>query len=115
MQPLSSLSWLAAATALAIATPATAGHDLTLDELKIGNPVFASDGVRIGEIDRIKADSDGSVIEIDIAKGEKPDLAANVIVVKPTDIASTDDTATKLTLSSADADKLPLVKPGTGG
>ncbi len=82
---------------------------LTIKEMKIGNPVFGTDGIRVGEINRIKANSDGRVTEIQVTTGGPTGLDAEVISISPDQIAQNGDKDVKLSLSAADVKKLPVL------
>jgi hypothetical protein len=104
------------AAALLGAAPAMAGNaPISMEQLSVGSPVYAKDGVKIGEINRIKADSDGTVMEIDVTEGGAAGLGRNVVVIKPDEIASVTEDATKLTLTSEEAKKLPVLDASASG
>jgi PRC-barrel domain len=111
------LSGVAAASALALfgltahsgVSLAQSAEMLTIKVMKIGNPVFGADGVRVGEINRIKANSDGRVTEIQVTTGGPAGLNAQVVSITADKIAQSGETDVKLSLSAADAKKLPVL------
>lgn len=104
---------------LAFAMPASAQSQVSppssdtvkLKEMKIGKAVYGTDGIKIGEINRIKAEADGRVTELQVTTGGPAGLNADVIAITPDKIVSADSsgTALKLSLSAADAKKLPVL------
>jgi hypothetical protein len=82
-------------------------------QLKIGTAVFGSDGAKIGEINGIKSDTSGKVEEILVTAGGAAGLDAKVFAVSGDKITSTSD-GVKLSLSSDDAKKLPILDNGNG-
>jgi hypothetical protein len=87
----------------------TATPDVSISELKIGSPVYGTDGIRIGEINRIKANSDGRVLELQVTTGGPAGLTADVVSISPDKIASSGAKDVKLNMSAADVHKLPTL------
>ena len=86
-----------------------AGKDLTLSEMKVGVPVFGINGNKIGEVNRIKADSAGRVTEVQVTTGGPAGINAEVIAISPDKIATRDMNSLKLSLTASDAKKLPVL------
>lgn len=80
-----------------------------VQDLKIGNPVFGADGIKVGEVNRIKANSDGKVTEVQVTTGGPAGLDAEVVVIAPDQIATNDAQSVKLKISGTDAKSLPVL------
>ncbi|MGE0053466.1 MAG: PRC-barrel domain-containing protein [Hyphomicrobium sp.] len=90
---------------------------ITVNELKIGKPVYGVDGIRVGEINRIKADGDGRVTEIQVTTGGPAGLNAEVVAIKPSQIATAgpENKKLELSMSGAAARKLPVLNDSDKG
>ncbi len=107
---------LSIAAALAYTAPALAqSAPVQIKEMKVGSPVHGTDGIKVGEVNRIKADSDGRVIEIQVTTGGPAALDATVISIPADKIASTSPADVKLSLSASDAKNLPVLSPDEKG
>lgn len=98
------------------AAPASStGEASSIDasQLKIGTAVFGSDGAKIGEINGVKSDTSGKVQEILVTAGGAAGLNAKVFAVSGDKIASVSD-GVKLSLSSDEAKKLPIIDNSNG-
>lgn len=82
---------------------------VNIKEMKLGAPVFGTDGIKVGEINRIKADADGRVSEIQVTTGGAAGLTADVVSITSDKIASGSTADVKLSVSAADAKKLPVL------
>ncbi len=80
-----------------------------VQDLKIGNPVYGADGIKVGEVNRIKANSDGKVTEVQVTTGGPAGLDAEVVAIAPDQIATSENQSLKLSLSADDAKKLPVL------
>ena len=94
----------------AAAQPATG---VTIKDVKVGSPVFGSDGAKIGAINRISADASGQISEIYVAPGGVTGLDVPVIQVLGSQIASTGPNV-KLSVSAEEARKLPSGSNNSG-
>ncbi|MEZ5901439.1 MAG: PRC-barrel domain-containing protein [Hyphomicrobiaceae bacterium] len=101
-----------AGTAEAPAAPA-ASTELSADDLAIGTPVMASDGVQIGEINRVTSDASGKVSEIHVTAGGPAGLGAKVVAI-PASMITAGGKPVKVSISAADAKKLPILDDGQG-
>lgn len=108
------LTPFAAAPSIAQDQRAASPHAYTIKDMKIGSPVYAADGVKVGEINRIKADSDGKVTEVQITTGGPAGLNAEAVAITPDKIATTDPQSLRLSLSATDAKKLPVLSDDKG-
>jgi flavin-dependent dehydrogenase len=91
------------------AQSAASNDAVKIDEVKIGSPVFGTDGIKVGEINRIKAEADGRVTEIQVTTGGPAGLNAPVVSITPDKIATRDGSDVKLSLSAAEAKTLPVL------
>ena len=94
----------------AAAQPATG---VTIKDVKVGSPVFGSDGAKIGAINRISADASGQISEIYVAPGGVTGLDVPVIQVLGSQIASTGPNV-KLSVSAEEAKKFPTGANNSG-
>ncbi len=90
--------------------PATA---VSASQLQIGAAVFGSDGAKIGEINGVKSDDTGKVQEILVTDGVPAGINAKVFAISADKITSVSD-GVKLSLSSEDAKKLPIIDNSNG-
>lgn len=90
--------------------PATA---VTASQLQIGAAVFGSDGAKIGEVNRVKSDDTGKVQEILVTDGVAAGINAKVFAISADKITSVSD-GVKLSLSSEEAKKLPIIDNSNG-
>lgn len=102
----------APAPAKEAAAPAKAGG-VTSQDLAVGSSVVGSDGVKIGEINRVNSDSKGNVTEIHVTQGKPAGLGVPVVAI-PVGKITSGGKDVKVGLSSAEAKKLPVVKDGNG-
>lgn len=108
---------VALGAALAFAGPSLAqtasttpsAEAVNIKEMKLGAPVFGTDGIKVGEINRIKADADGRVTEIQVTTGGAAGLTADVVSIASDKIASGSKADVKLSVSAADAQRLPVL------
>lgn len=100
---------LGAALLLLPATAYAQSSTISLNEMKIGAPVFGTDGIKVGEVNRIKADSNGRVTELQVTTGGPASLNAEVIAITPDKIAVRETNSIKLSVSASDAKKLPVL------
>ncbi len=105
---------IVAATAQTADAPQSDGV-VKIDDLKVGSPVFGSDGIKIGEVNRIKAESNGRVTEVQVTTGGPAGINAKVIAITPDKIGSSGRNDVKLKVSGADAKKLPVITEGEKG
>jgi hypothetical protein len=82
-------------------------------QLQIGAAVFGADGAKIGEINGVKSDHTGKVQEILVTDGVAAGLNAKVFAVSGDKITDVKD-GVKLSLSSQEAKKLPIINNGNG-
>lgn len=101
-----------AAPATAEAAPAAAS-EISSKDLVIGTPVMASDGVQIGEINRVTSDAAGKVSEIHVTAGMPAGLNAKVMAI-PANMITAGGSPVKVSISGADAKKLPILDDGNG-
>ena len=102
----------AAEAAPADAAPAAAS-DISSKDLVIGTPVMASDGVQIGEINRVTSDAAGKVSEIHVTAGMPAGINAKVMAI-PANMITATGSPVKVSISGADAKKLPILDDGNG-
>lgn len=102
----------AAEAAPAEAAPAAAS-DISSKDLVIGTPVMASDGVQIGEINRVTSDAAGKVSEIHVTAGMPAGINAKVMAI-PANMITATGSPVKVSISGADAKKLPILDDGNG-
>jgi hypothetical protein len=105
-----------AATTAEPAAPASSdaqASSIDASQLKIGTAVFGSDGAKIGEINGVKSDTSGKVQEILVTDGVPAGLNAKVFAIPGDKITDVSD-GVKLSLSSEDAKKLPVIDNGNG-
>lgn len=101
----------AAAEAPAAEEAAPAASELSAADLAIGTPVMASDGVQIGEVNRVTSDASGKVSEIHVTAGGPAGLGAKVVAI-PANMIISGGTPVKVSISAADAKKLPILDDG---
>lgn len=89
------------------------GAGVTAQDLAVGSSVVGSDGVKIGEINRVTSDAKGNVTEIHVTQGKPAGLGVPVVAIPVAKITSGGKDV-KVGLSSADAKKLPVVKDDNG-
>ena len=89
------------------------GAGVTAQDLAVGSSVVGSDGVKIGEINRVTSDAKGNVTEIHVTQGKPAGLGVPVVAIPVAKITSGGKDV-KVGLSSADAKKLPIVKDDNG-
>jgi len=95
------------------ADAASPAASLAADQLKVGVAVFGSDGAKIGELNRVTSDASGKVEEIRVTAGGEAGLNAKVFAVPADKITGVKD-GVRLSLSSDDAKKLPIIDNGNG-
>lgn len=95
----------AEAPAQAEAAPAS---ELSSEDLAIGTPVMGSDGVKIGEVNRVTSDAGGKVSGIHVTAGGPAGLGAKVMAIPASQITGT-GAEVKVSISSEDAKKLPIL------
>jgi hypothetical protein len=95
------------------ADAASPAESLAADQLKVGATVFGSDGAKIGELNRVTSDASGKVEEIRVTAGGEAGLNAKVFAVSADMITGVKD-GVRLSLSSDDAKKLPIIDNGNG-
>lgn len=105
----------AAAEPAAPAAPAEGGAATAINasQVQIGAAVFGSDGAKIGEINGVKSDDAGKVQQILVTDGVPASMNAKVFEVSADKIASVAD-GVKLSLSSEEAKKLPIIDKSKG-
>jgi hypothetical protein len=91
----------------------TQASSIDASQLKIGTAVFGSDGQKIGEVNGVKSDTAGKVQGILVTDGVAAGLNAKVFAISGDKITSVSD-GVKLSLSSEEAKKLPIVDNGNG-
>lgn len=82
-------------------------------QIQIGAAVFGSDGAKIGEVNGVKSDDTGKVQQILVTDGMPAGMNAKVFAISADQITSVSD-GVKLSLSSEDAKKLPIIDNGNG-
>jgi sporulation protein YlmC with PRC-barrel domain len=75
--------------------------------------VFGSDGAKIGEVNGVKSDDAGKVQEILVTDGVPAGMNAKVFAITADKITSVGD-GVKLSLSSEEAKKLPIIDNSNG-
>lgn len=97
------------------AAPAEGGAATAINasQVQIGAAVFGSDGVKIGEINGVKSDDTGKVQQILVTDGVPASMNAKVFEISADKIASVAD-GVKLSLSSEEAKKLPIIDNSKG-
>jgi hypothetical protein len=95
------------------AQPAEGGAAVNATQIQIGAAVFGADGAQIGEVNGVKSDDSGKVTEILVTNGTPAGMNAKVFEVTADKITSAADTV-KLSLSSEEAKKLPIIDNGNG-
>jgi len=103
----------AAAEAPAPEEAAPAASELSAADLAIGTPVMASDGIQIGEVNRVTSDASGKVSEIHVTAGGPAGLGAKVVAI-PANMITSGGSPVKVSISAADAKKLPILDDGQG-
>ena len=101
----------AAAEAPAPEEAAPAASELSAADLAIGTPVMASDGIQIGEVNRVTSDASGKVSEIHVTAGGPAGLGAKVVAI-PANMITSGGSPVKVSISAADAKKLPILDDG---
>ena len=94
----------------AATSPATS---VTIKDVKVGSPVFGSDGAKIGAINKISADANGQISEIYVAPGGVTGLGVPVIQVLASQIVSAGPNV-KLSVSAEEAKKFPTGSNNSG-
>jgi hypothetical protein len=89
------------------------GPAIEAAQLQIGAAVFGSDGAKIGEVNGVKSDSSGKVEEILVTAGGAAGINAKVFAVSADKITDVKD-GVKLSLSSEEAKKLPIIDNSNG-
>jgi hypothetical protein len=101
----------------AAAEPATSSGDsastVNASQLQIGTAVYGADGAKIGELNGVKSDTSGKVQEILVTDGGAAGINAKVFAVSGDKITGVTD-GVKLSLSSEEAKKLPIIDNGNG-
>lgn len=87
----------------------SAQHSGGVGDLNVGSVVVGTDGVKIGELNRVKSDASGKVIEIHVTNGVPAGLGVPVVAIPAAKITS-GGRDVKVSLSSAEAKKLPILK-----
>jgi hypothetical protein len=99
------------------ATPSPSGSPaaaaVNANQLQIGAAVFGADGAKIGEINGVKSDDTGKVQEILVTDGVAAGINAKAFAISADKITSVSD-GVKLSLSSEEAKKLPIIDNGNG-
>jgi len=93
--------------------PAAATAAVPASDLKIGAAVYGADGAKIGEVNGVKSDDAGKVQEILVTDGVAAGINAKVFAISADKITSVSD-GVKLSLSSEEAKKLPIVNNSNG-
>ncbi|MBS0268379.1 MAG: PRC-barrel domain-containing protein [Proteobacteria bacterium] len=93
--------------------PAAATATVPASDLKIGAAVYGADGAKIGEINGVKSDDAGKVQEILVTDGVAAGINAKVFAISADKITSVSD-GVKLSLSSEEAKKLPIINNSNG-
>jgi hypothetical protein len=91
----------------------TASTTVNASQLQIGAAVFGADGAKIGELNGVKSDDTGKVQEILVTDGVAAGLNAKVFAVSGDKITDVKD-GVRLSLSSEEAKKLPIIDNGNG-
>lgn len=90
-----------------------ASGTLTAKDLPIGAAVFGADGAKIGEVNRVTAESSGIVTAIHVTTGGKAGLNAEAVIVPADKIAGAGE-GVKLSLSASEFKNLPPASAGAG-
>ena len=93
--------------------PAPEPSSVTVKDLRLGSPVFGTDGIKVGEINRISSNADGSVSEIQVTTGGPAGLDAQVVAISADKIA-TGGKSVKLSMTAEQAKQLPVVTDDRG-
>lgn len=93
--------------------PAAATAAVPASDLKIGAAVYGADGTKIGEVNGVKSDDAGKVQEILVTDGVAAGINAKVFAISADKITSVSD-GVKLSLSSEEAKKLPIINKSDG-
>ena len=88
-------------------------ESVAADQLKVGAAVFGADGAKIGELNRVTSDASGKVEEIRVTAGGEAGLNAKVFAIPGDKITGVKD-GVRLSLSSDEAKKLPIIDNGNG-
>jgi PRC-barrel domain protein len=88
-------------------------ESVAADQLKVGAAVFGADGAKIGELNRVTSDASGKVEEIRVTAGGEAGLNAKVFAIPGDKITGVQD-GVRLSLSSDEAKKLPIIDNGNG-
>ncbi len=86
---------------------------MNASQLQIGAAVYGADGAKIGELNGVKSDTSGKVQEILVTAGGAAGINAKVFAVSGDKITEVKD-GVKLSLSSEEAKKLPIIDNGNG-
>ena len=86
---------------------------VTVKDLKLGSPVFGTDGIKVGEINRISSNADGTVSEIQVTTGGPAGLNAQAVSV-PADKIATGGQSVKLSVTASEAKQLPVATDDRG-
>ncbi|MGO4683399.1 PRC-barrel domain-containing protein [Hyphomicrobium sp. 2TAF46] len=101
------------APAAAAEAPAATTAAVPASDLKIGAAVYGADGAKIGEVNGVKSDHAGKVQEILVTDGVAAGINAKVFAISADKITSVSD-GVKLSLSSEEAKKLPIIDNSNG-
>lgn len=93
--------------------PAEGAAAVSASQIQIGTAVFGSDGAKIGEVNGVKSDDAGKVQEILVTDGVPAGMNAKVFAITADKITSVGD-GVKLSLSSEEAKKLPIIDNSNG-
>lgn len=93
--------------------PASGASSVSASELKIGAAVYGADGAKIGEVNGVKSDDAYKVQEILVTDGVAVSINAKVFAISGDKITSVSD-GVKLSLSSEEAKKLPIIDNSNG-
>ena len=88
-------------------------ESVAADQLKVGAAVFGADGAKIVELNRVTSDASGKVEEIRVTTGGEAGLNAKVFAIPGDKITGVKD-GVRLSLSSDEAKKLPIIDNGNG-
>lgn len=94
--------------------PASKSAKITASDVEIGQSVFGADGKKIGEVNRVTAGASGDIEEIHVTAGTPAGMNAKVMAI-PGDKLSVGKDGVMLSLSAADAKKLPVIDDGSSG
>jgi sporulation protein YlmC with PRC-barrel domain len=90
-----------------------AAGTIAASQVQIGAPVFGADGAKIGEVNGVKSDDNGKIQEILVTDGMPAGINAKVFEISADKITSVGD-GVKLSLSSEEAKKLPIIDNSNG-